>query len=199
EHVVGPAADVRADDGAVLLDAVVVGEDRPRADVRLLADLGVADIRQVGHLRARADLGVLGLDESADLAATAEHGSRPEVRERTDIRLRSDDRAGALGPYDDGALADLDVGEGGVWPDARAAFDPGRTMQLHTGLEADVRRQVDRDVDPGRQRIDDLDPLGHPVAKRAAVELGAEVGELLVSVRTLGLPYVVGRQRADPM
>src|SRR5690349_14333690 len=54
ERVVGAGLGVLADRGAVLVDAVVVGEDRAGADVGALADLGVADVRQVGHLGALA-------------------------------------------------------------------------------------------------------------------------------------------------
>ena len=56
ERVVGAGLGVPADRGAVLLDAVVVGEDRAGADVGALADLGVADVGQVRHLGAVADL-----------------------------------------------------------------------------------------------------------------------------------------------
>src|SRR4051794_37018730 len=44
EGVVGAGLRLPADHRAVLLDAVVVGEDRPGADVGALADLRVADV-----------------------------------------------------------------------------------------------------------------------------------------------------------
>ena len=84
EGVVGAGAGVTADAGAVLGDPVVVGEDRARPDVGLLADLRVADVGQVRHLGALADLGVLGLHEGADLALRAQHGAGAQVGERSD-------------------------------------------------------------------------------------------------------------------
>src|SRR5690606_20348027 len=61
-----------ADDRAVLVDVVVVGRDGARAEVDALADLGVADVRQVRHLAARADRRVLDLDEGSRLRAIGE-------------------------------------------------------------------------------------------------------------------------------
>src|SRR5262249_29434039 len=56
---VGGDARVLPDLGAVLLAPVIVGGDRPGADVGAVADLGVADVCQVRDLGALADLGVL--------------------------------------------------------------------------------------------------------------------------------------------
>src|SRR5437588_2099456 len=50
----------------------VVGRDVARGDIRVLADLGVADVGEVRHLRASADLRVLDLDERARLRTRAE-------------------------------------------------------------------------------------------------------------------------------
>ena len=60
-----------ADLGPVLVDAVVVRGDRARAEVRVGADLGVADVGEVRHLRALADLGVLHLDDTCPTLAPA--------------------------------------------------------------------------------------------------------------------------------
>ena len=73
-----------ADRRAVLVDAVVVGGDRGGAEVRALADVGVADVGEVRDLGARADVGVLDLDERADLRALAQDGAGAQVGERAD-------------------------------------------------------------------------------------------------------------------
>src|SRR5687767_14438094 len=79
------AADERPvlDDRLVLLLAVVVAGDGPRADVDVIADGGVAEIRQVIHLRSGAERRLLQFDEVADLGALAHCRRRPEMGERS--------------------------------------------------------------------------------------------------------------------
>src|SRR4051794_8750563 len=55
ERRVDRGLDLGPDRGAVLALAVVVGGDVAGADVRVLADVGVADVGQVRDLRAAAD------------------------------------------------------------------------------------------------------------------------------------------------
>ena len=55
EHRVGSGPDVGADRGPALVLSVVVDEHARRADVAVLADVGVTDVGQVRHLRACAD------------------------------------------------------------------------------------------------------------------------------------------------
>src|SRR6185369_15151811 len=70
------AADKRArpDLGAMLQLAIVVTGNRTRADVRMVADLGVAQVREMLALRLSAEPGFFQLDEIADL------GARPHSR-----------------------------------------------------------------------------------------------------------------------
>src|ERR1700754_3544765 len=75
-----PSADLRP----VLAEAVVVGRDVARRDVRAVADVGVAEVGQMGHLGPDADLRVLDLDERADLRGLADVGAGTEVGERAD-------------------------------------------------------------------------------------------------------------------
>ena len=103
EHRVGADEAVGADVRHMLVDAVVVGEDRARADVRALTDDGVAAVGEVRHLGAVADLGVLRLDEAADLPLRPELGARTQVGVGADGGARADDGEVALGPLDLGA------------------------------------------------------------------------------------------------
>ena len=64
----------------------------PGGDVRVLADVGVADVRQVRHLRARADPRLLDLHECARLRSRLENGSGSKVTERADRRTLADRR-----------------------------------------------------------------------------------------------------------
>src|SRR4051794_18749984 len=75
------AADFRPPFGSTRLVGIVNG-DRPGADVRLRADLGVADVGQVRHLCPLSDPGILELDERARLSAGFQHGSGAKVTER---------------------------------------------------------------------------------------------------------------------
>src|SRR5689334_9698083 len=96
EGVVAADADVVAHLGAVLVATVVVGDDRARADVAAVADRGVADVRQVGHLAVGPDDAGLDLDVGADLRALAEHGARPQEREGPHRGALADHGAGRL-------------------------------------------------------------------------------------------------------
>ena len=68
------------------VDAVVVARDRAGADVDVLADGRVAQIRQVVGLRPAPERRLLQLDEVADVRLSPTSDSRPEVRERTELR-----------------------------------------------------------------------------------------------------------------
>src|SRR4030095_15684857 len=68
----------------------VFGDTRPRADFRLLAHVGVADVGQVRDLRACADARVLDLHECARLRSAFEVGSGAKVTEWADGRTWAD-------------------------------------------------------------------------------------------------------------
>src|SRR5690606_5542051 len=155
EHVVGAGARARPDLRAVLVHAVVVDEDGRGADVRVLADLRVADVGQVRHLRAGADLGVLRLDERPDLAVLAEHRVLTQVGERPDGRPRPDPRAEAVGAHDGRLGTDDDVAQRGVRADLRTLVDGGRPVELGAGVDGDVAREAHVAADPRARGADD--------------------------------------------
>ena len=66
---------VGADDGAVLVGAVVVGSDAAGAEVDALADRGVAQVGQVVGLGTARQGAVLDLDEVADVDLGPEIGA----------------------------------------------------------------------------------------------------------------------------
>src|SRR5262249_39670028 len=109
----GVAADLHAcaDAREVLLEAVVVAGDGPGADVRIRADLAIAEIGEVVGLRTGAEHRLLGLDEVSDVHALAEPRAGPQAGER------ADDGAGAdLGLLQPAAEQQVDVvGERGVY------------------------------------------------------------------------------------
>src|SRR5438105_15902532 len=91
ERIVDTGPDVAADPGLRLRAARLVLEvrgDVPGSDVRVVADLRVADVGEVRHLGACADRRGLDLDEGADLRALADDGPRPYVGEVPDLRPR---------------------------------------------------------------------------------------------------------------
>ena len=150
-------------DGVVLVDAVVVGEDRAGADVGALADLGVADVRQVRDLRARADVGVLGLDERADLAAARRARCRGAGR-RTGRRWRAAPITAprpwvrtTLAPVADLARRSrvrvrADHGAGRRPSSRRAAGRPGRSVTSRRELDRRRRPRSWRGRRPRRPR-----------------------------------------------
>src|SRR5580765_5665604 len=106
EPIVNAGPDVPPDLRSPLRPAGLVGEvggDVAGADVRALADLGVADVGEVRDLGAGADLGVLDLHEGPGLRALRELGARTEVGEGADedagpdLRVDRDDVRADLG------------------------------------------------------------------------------------------------------
>src|SRR6185437_12326155 len=99
ERIVHPGPDVAADPGPALRLTGLVREvrgDGAGADVRVVADLGVAHVREMRHLRAVADPRVLDLHVGARLGVATEDRSRAKVTEWTDDRPRSDTRVDRL-------------------------------------------------------------------------------------------------------
>src|SRR3954468_22928581 len=90
EDIMRAGVDVSSDRRSLLAGAVVVGGDGAGADVRVLADLGVADVGQVGHLGALSDHRVLDLDKGAGLGALEQDGARAKVAERPDRGVAPD-------------------------------------------------------------------------------------------------------------
>ena len=109
-----------ADRAGVLRLAVVVGEDRARADVDPSADGGVAQVGQVLGLAVASQARLLGLGEVADLGPVLEHGAGAQVREGPDLAVLADRDPGAdhRAGQDARARADrdavVDVGAGGI-------------------------------------------------------------------------------------
>src|SRR5215210_1271349 len=140
EPIVDPGPDVAPDRGASLRPARLMGEvgrDVAGRDVRAGADLGVADVREVGHLRALADVRVLDLHERARLGPRLEDCAGAKVTEGADDRTPPN-----LGIDDHGVRADL------------SSFgDAGRATQDRELVDDGVGRELHVRVDPGRVRI----------------------------------------------
>src|SRR5688572_31636599 len=87
ETRVRPYEGVVTDRRVVLVDAVVVARDRPRTDVDAISHRGIADVREVVGLGAASDARLLDLDEVADPRLDADVRLRPQVAERSELRL----------------------------------------------------------------------------------------------------------------
>src|SRR5262252_6969798 len=114
------AADERAvlDRRLILLLAVVVARDRAGADVHLVADRRVAEIRKMPGFRSGAEHRLLKLDEVPDVRPLADVGAVAEVREGAEARGVGDTRVHDQAVVeDDDAIADLGI------DDARAAVN----------------------------------------------------------------------------
>src|SRR6476660_5868110 len=93
ERIVDAGPDVAPDArGRLRLTGLMfeVRSDVAGGDVRILTDLGGADVVEVRDLRVRADRGFLHLDEGADLRALADARPRADERERADFDARGD-------------------------------------------------------------------------------------------------------------
>ena len=190
--------------GVVLVDAVVVGEDRARADVGALADRGVAARRSgAAPWRPSPIVGVLGLDEVPILPLRAELGAGPQVGERPDRgagadhgeRRRGCARRSAPSP----TSTSVSVVSG---PMTASLADGRRAVQLGAGQDRRRRGRGSTSasiqvvagsttVTPSR-----IQPLDDP-----AVQLRAEPGQLHPVVDALGLPRgrrSGGRRRRRP-
>ena len=60
----------------MLHDAIVITGDRACADIGFLANVGIADIREVVGLGARPENGVFDFDKIADMGVVPELGPR---------------------------------------------------------------------------------------------------------------------------
>src|SRR5215472_6098351 len=114
----GPLTDV----GEVLVEAVVVAEDRARTDVGAFTHPSIADVGQVVGLGSRLHGGVLHLNEVADVRAGADVGPRAQASEGPNPRA----------PADAGA-DDMAIGE-----EVGAVLDHHAWSEEHIGLDRHV-------------------------------------------------------------
>jgi hypothetical protein len=144
----------------------VVRGDVPRRNVRVLADVRVAEIGQVRHLRPGSDPRVFDLHEGACLGVVVQDRAGAKVTERTDRD----------------ALADPGVDDDRMRPDLGAGGNRRRTPEHGERMDHDIRAEADLGVDPGRHRVHDRHACEHvclvdPVAQdgRGERELDAVV------------------------
>ena len=136
----------------MLADSVVVARDGARADVRALADFGVADVAEMVLLDARLEAAGLDLGEVAEPGLAADGGTGAQVREGSDLDFVLD-----LGPLQD-AGPDVAVPADDRVDDLAAGADPGALADLRAApqddarIQDDVLGQLDGDVHvrPGR-------------------------------------------------
>src|SRR6266511_3947628 len=123
----------------------IVGRDVAGCDIRVFADLRVADVGEVRHLGAGADLRILDLDEGPRLRARTELRTRSEIAERTDLDIRPD----------------LGVDGNRMRPDLRASAHSRAAAQHGERVDGRIGFELDLGIDPRRFRIDDRDPREH--------------------------------------
>src|SRR5438309_489767 len=92
QHRVHPDERPVADLGPILLDAVEVRRDRTGADVGILAKVGVAEVRDVGHLAVPAHLRPDQLGEAADVDVLGDLGAGSDLHERPAVGAVADPR-----------------------------------------------------------------------------------------------------------
>src|SRR5260370_10728048 len=145
QHRVHPDEGAISDLGAVLVRAFDVGRDRARADVRVLADLAIAEIRNVRHLAVLSHLRPHELGKAADVDVFGDLGAGPDLHERTAV----------------GAVADPRVLYMGVRADAALAADFGFALDDRERLDWPVLAHGDSGVDERGVGVDDGDAVFH--------------------------------------
>jgi hypothetical protein len=150
---------------AVLGDAVVVHDDRPAAEARAFAHIGVSDVGEMVRLHAVAEHAVLHLDGCRS-------GSRRRSSSWAQVGIRAD-----LHVVADPARLDHAAGlQVDARPDPRRALDHAARLDQRVGSDLDVHVYV------GRRGIDDRDTACHHAVQRALAharfgqrQLGARV------------------------
>src|SRR5690606_37376658 len=142
--------------GLVLVLAVVIAGDGSRPDVRVFADVRVADVAEVVRLGALLEARVLRLDEVADTHALAELRMRPEPREGAEGHAVLDPGFlhHAVGLHlhvaaDDAVLDHRTESDHAPRTDAASPGDAHVRLDHHVGLDAHVL------LDPGGAGIDE--------------------------------------------
>src|SRR3979411_2124606 len=92
QHAVRSRVHVILDGRAMLIGAIVVGNDGAGTNVHTLTQRSIADVRQVVGLGIVSHLSILHLDEIADVHAMPQRRYGPEPGKRSNIAVRSDHR-----------------------------------------------------------------------------------------------------------
>src|SRR5947209_5551530 len=167
----------RADLGAVLGGAVVVGGDGAGPQVGVGADVGVAHVGQMRDLGPGADVRVLDLHEGAGLGALLELGPGAQVGEGAHRAAGPDPAGVQVGVHDAHLVGQLGVDQGGERPDAAQLARARRAAQEAGGLDDRVAPQLDVDLDHRAPGVDDGHPGGHVALVDAALGELADLGQ----------------------
>ena len=182
----------------MLVHAVIVAGDRPRPDIGLGADRGVADIGEMGDLGAAADARLLQLDEVADLRPDPDVREGPEVAEGAELRLRLDDGLGKNAVRLEGdAVADTAGAHVAARSDHAVGPDGGRAFQDDAGIDHRVGPDPYGVVDVGRRRIQDGHALAHEALEGAAPEDRGDLRELAPVIDAQAFPRIRCLHRFD--
>ena len=183
-----------ANNGTVLHQTVVVGENGTRTNVGALTDGGVANVGQVRNLRAVTNLRVLGLAEGAELRPLTQGRTGAQVGEGTDGCALANHGAKAVGADDGSVCLNGHIGQGGVGANGCAGGNGGRAVQLHAGQEGHVILDAHGHVNPGVLRVDNGHAVTHVSLEDAVVEHAAQLSQLHTVVSALNFPTVLNGQ-----
>ena len=150
-----------ADDGLVLLLAVVVAGDRAGADVDVLADRRVSQIREVARFRLAAERGLFQLDEVADVGLALDDAARAEMRERAEHRVGLHRRIGDDAVIADGhSIAHRGVDQSRARVDLARRADGRAAFEVHIWMEDRIGADLDVGLHVRRRRVDHGDAGG---------------------------------------
>ena len=192
---------VVADDGAVLVRAVVVGGDAAGAVVDALAHRRVTQIGEVVSLRALRQRGVLDLDEVADVHLVAELRTGSQARERPDQRAAANAHAELLAVdvgerMDHRAGTDDRIADHAVRADAHAVGQLDAPFEHAVDVHFDVAaaQQLAAQVEAGR--VGQAHARVHQLLGPRALVAPLQLGQLARAVDPQHLG-VAARMRGD--
>ena len=135
EHRVGTDKRILSDHRLVLGLAIEIARNRAGADIRALANIGVAEVAEMSDLDALADSRFLEFGMCTDVGARLNRAAGADRGVGADLDFIPQDRAADGARFQDAVTADGRISHDYVWPDSRSGRNRRATTDMATGLD----------------------------------------------------------------